>query len=163
MILNQLQSPLLRLPAELRNNIFAFALDTADLQPRYSRGDVTLQIVNLGRCLSQTCTQIRKETEHLHDSFTRLRFLYGSPSRELIFDVMTEHQRSRILSLQLSTLPCTIIILMAKVRHQANISGLFPNVTYVHTEYRALLWRKKEFIDGLKDSFPGATIFTFSK
>ncbi|KAF1928515.1 uncharacterized protein M421DRAFT_4987 [Didymella exigua CBS 183.55] len=87
---NLLQSPLLRLPGELRNRIFALAFDTADLQQLWYENTPPRRVANTGRPLSQTCTKVRKEIEHLHDSYTKLRILEGYASVHQIFHPIGE-------------------------------------------------------------------------
>lgn len=59
---NRLQSPLLRLPGELRNEIYSYAIDNAIMQP-YGKGAVRKGTVHGAAAFSLfTCRQLRHET-----------------------------------------------------------------------------------------------------
>lgn len=69
----RLQSPLLRLPIELRNMVYSYVFDTVDL---VRQSDFRLRAKNCGQGLHESCSQIRNETTHYMESrkaYTTLR------------------------------------------------------------------------------------------
>lgn len=69
---NQIGSPFLRLPAEIRNMIYRFALDKANVS---IVGDMPLEKLHCelsDTSLLQTCRQIRNESQSFVNTFTTL-------------------------------------------------------------------------------------------
>ena len=67
---NQRKSPLLRLPAKLRNKIYIFALDTAAVNVRWDQHSIlTRDDLHLPRA----CRQIHTEVQPFLDTYTILR------------------------------------------------------------------------------------------
>ena len=68
---NQTASPLLHLPAEIQNAIYAFALDAAIVHVAYP-SSVEMELRRRDLHLPRTCRQIARETTPYLDTFTRL-------------------------------------------------------------------------------------------
>lgn len=70
---NQAESPLLRLPAEIRNMIFSFALESAAFSVDHwytaKDGKESVAFIRKGLYLPRVCRQIYYETKHLLDSY----------------------------------------------------------------------------------------------
>lgn len=74
---NQVLSPLLRLPPELRNTIYEYSFDQASYRPaEFKRQPDTHHYhTNDAQGLSQVCTQLREETLSFLNAFSTVRML----------------------------------------------------------------------------------------
>lgn len=69
---NQTESPLLRLPPEIRQMIFAYVLESASLFIYDDMDTDRTEVPRTGLHLPQVCRQIQRETKHLVDNFLYL-------------------------------------------------------------------------------------------
>lgn len=96
---NETESLLLRLPAELRNQIYTFALHQATLHVRTP--PLRLRAINDGVGQSQTCVQLRSETKNLLDGFSRLRLLNPLVAHALAEQRRGSQQYPQVLMLEM--------------------------------------------------------------
>ncbi|KAJ8112142.1 hypothetical protein OPT61_g5424 [Boeremia exigua] len=85
---NATNSPLLRLPSELRNMIFAYVFDRAVLCSTSAKGTTPkgLYITTDGKGALSSCSQIHQETANLVNKYTMLNITFDRtmPPRELL-------------------------------------------------------------------------------
>jgi hypothetical protein len=118
---NQQQSPLLRLPGEIRNRIYEYALGGVILyvyRPSKSPKPYHLLVRQAGSSLSSASStgpshtfsltrvsrQIHAETQHLPVPLTHFRVRGGAGSFNAFLDRLSDSQRSAITTIQIASL-----------------------------------------------------------
>ncbi|KAH6639847.1 hypothetical protein C7974DRAFT_422354 [Boeremia exigua] len=100
-------SPLLHLPGELRNDIFAYVFDCATIS---TRPNGKHQLTKSGKGALHSCRQIYEETAHLKNSYTSLTIPSDQPlSLDGLFQVVPESKCATLVTLTL-TLSAAILI-----------------------------------------------------
>ncbi|KAJ4986219.1 hypothetical protein SVAN01_08266 [Stagonosporopsis vannaccii] len=101
---NQTASPLLRLPAELRNRIYEFSFDSATLKRDLSPGSAGRHLVECDNPhLVQVCRQIRFETCPFRNDFTYHRLTVRTDSKHIadLVDCVGQTQCAQIVQIDI--------------------------------------------------------------
>jgi hypothetical protein len=96
---NQINSPLLRLPAELRNKVYAYVFESASLHPPCPFHHHNERIKELSILLA--CRQLYHETTRFKDTFTNLT-VYCTHDPELLLKIIKPEQCAALRSISVS-------------------------------------------------------------
>ncbi|KAH6639862.1 hypothetical protein C7974DRAFT_139792 [Boeremia exigua] len=100
---NYSDSAFLRLPAEIRNQIYILAFDSATV--RVDVGSRVTSIVNDAAALIDTCRQTRHEAKTFHGKFTIVRLPFEIQTHDLFADlcaIMGPNNSARIQEVQMT-------------------------------------------------------------
>ncbi|KAF2622243.1 hypothetical protein BU25DRAFT_463004 [Macroventuria anomochaeta] len=140
---NQVESRLLRLTAAECNAIFAFALNTASLQPTQTD---SLQVVKIGHALNQICAQIRKETQQFLDLYSRLHMINPVRTRQIL-SVIRAQERAKLLALELGSAYCEYIGRRSFPKmDKGALARTFPNVERIVLLHHSEEWEDRQLV-----------------